>query len=374
MYSLFTTKDILDGILSGNSLIGWKRLVDSHDITDFYFPEEHNPQPTTMGNVNDLISDLLLFANVHPSSKYQETLKNKGYPKLKENIPNTSYSFCLLDNKDFEKDDAVKIEQELGVFCQLDSDVEDQRLCAPTISHVVDINDVRNNDWTVFFKRFSSLPSNSVVISDRYFFAEKYVDKQTGREIFCGVENVEELLNCIVDGKCQNEYNVLIFFDYENLGNAKNSEDYKKNRMQNILKELHTYARKMAFQNGTEPIRINFELVSIGPEAGQRSITHDRIFASDYFSIDATHTISAFSKGKALVSQLLRYSALFSSFGADKKSDIIKYRSMLFKGLSQLLKSGGFVKYWPVSYQDPHPPRSCLSTYTGSNNIISPYI
>ena len=327
-----------------------------------------------MGNVDDPISDLSLFANVHSSSKYQETLKSEEYPKLKENFPNTSYSFCLLDNKDFMKDDAVRIEKELGVFCQLNSDVGDQRLCVPTISHAVDINDVQNNDWTDFFKRFPSLPSNSVVISDRYFFAEKYMDDQTRREISYGVENVKKMLDCIVDSEYQNEYNVLIFFDYETLGNASNSEDYKKNRMQNILKDLHAYARKKALHNGLEPIRVNFELVSVAPGAGQRSITHDRVFASDYYTIDATHAISAFSKGKVLVSQLLRYSALFSSFGADKKSDIIKYRSMLFNGLSQLLKSGGFIKYWLVSYLDPNPPQSCLNTYTGSNNIFSPYI
>ncbi len=374
MYSLFTTKDILDSILSGSSLDGWKHLVDSHDITEFYFPEEHNPQPTTMGNVNDPISDLLLFANVYPSSKYQETLKNNGYPSLKKNFPNISYSFCLLDNKDFERDETVKIEKELGIFCQLSSDVEDRRLCAPTISHAVDINDNRDNDWTAFFKRFPLLPSNSVVISDRYFFADKYKDDQTGREISYAIENVEKLLDCIVDSEYQNEYNVLIFFDYETLGNPSHSEDYKKNRMQNILKDLHTYARKKAFHNGLEPIRINFELVSVAPEAGQRSITHDRVFASDYYTIDATHAISAFSKGKVLVSQLLRYSSLFSSIGADKKSDIIRYRSMLFKGLSQLLNNGGFVKYWLVSYQDLQPPQSYLSTYTGSNNIFSPYI
>lgn len=375
MYSLFTTKDILDGILSGNNLGEWKRLIYSHDITDFYFPEEHNPQPTTMGNVDDPISDLSLFANVHSSSKYQETLKSEEYPKLKENFPNTSYSFCLLDNKDFMKDDAVRIEKELGIFCQLNSDVGDQRLCVPTISHAVDINDVRNNDWKCFFNRLPSLPSKNVVISDRYFFAEKYLDERLRREISYGIENVEKLLDCIVDNRYQNEYNVLIFFEYDTLGSSSKSEEYFEKRMQHILSDLHTFARRKAFQNGPNPIKINFELVSVAPEAGQRTITHDRVFASDYYTIDATHAITAFSKGKALFSQLLHYSALFSSIGGDKKSDIIKYRNMLFKGYSQLLKeNAGRIKYWFVSYQDTQPPMAYSNTYTISNNIFSHYI
>lgn len=378
MYSLYTTKKILEDILSGNSLNEWKCFIESNDVTDFYFPEEHNPQPSTMGNGNDLISDLSLFANVYPSSKYQEALKNKGYPKLEEYFPNTSYSFCLLDSKDFVKEDAEKIEKELGIFCQLDSDVDDQRLCIPTISYAVDEKDNQakiTNDWKCFFNRLPSLPSKNVVISDRYFFAEKYLDDRLRREISYGIENVEKLLDCIVDNRYQNEYNVLIFFEYDTLGSSSKSEEYFEKRMQHILSDLHTFARRKAFQNGPNPIKINFELVSVAPEAGQRTITHDRVFASDYYTIDATHAITAFSKGNALFSQLLHYSALFSSIGADKKSDIIKYRNMLFKGYSQLLKENvGRIKYWFVSYQDTQPPMAYSNTYTISNNIFSHYI
>lgn len=134
---------------------------------------------------------------------------------------------------------------------------------------------------------------NSLVIVDRYFFSS-----QTGESFDDSLFNLWAILNVFVPKKHMHRFTVSIVFD-------ETKSDYK---MSQLATKVNKVKKSLV---GRTPFTL--ELISINSDCYKYEDTHDRFIVSNYFVINATHKIKAFTENKkALCGQKLFFDYLFS--------------------------------------------------------------
>lgn len=206
--------------------------------------------------------------------------KFKAHPE--DVLKNPSALYIL----DITPTEALSIQRMYGVMCVSCEN--------PDISPLVDVNDYfkpsmekkKFKGWDRVLDSVEKLPSNALLLIDRYLFASRNKDKGDGlinvRHIF------NELLPQRFDGS---DYHITIVFNVE--------VKHFSYSFSEIVSKLYDIAHQLRPKYG-----IMIEVFGIKETCSLYDDSHDRQIVSNYFFVEASHKLAAFNpEDKGTVAQ-----------------------------------------------------------------------
>jgi hypothetical protein len=219
--------------------------------------------------------------------------------------------------------EALAIQKAYGVMC-VSGD-------SPDISLLIDINDVHfakeqeklGHGWDTVLDSVEPLPSNALLLTDRYLFAFRHPNAGDG------IANIKDILSELLPKQFSGgNYHVTIIFD-----NMAKNEHYTFNEIAQRLEEV-----KMEL-NRDYPITM--EMLGITPDCPIYMKLHNRMIISNYYLVEASHKLAAFNKETGTARQLLLPLALFTESSINGKStpplDAIHYTLATLRRFSKSL-------------------------------------
>lgn len=213
---------------------------------------------------------------------------------LKENPEKVLNNPAALYILDITPQEAISIQRSFGVMCLSGDD--------PDIMPLIDVNDIHISNereklgrgWDSVLDSVEKLPSNALMLSDRYLFASKNANIGDG---FANVYDIlRELMPNHFDG---GDYHVTIVFD-----NESKDEDYKFNEIAIKLDNLKVQLGK--------DYPIMMEVLGITPDCSIYNKLHNRLIVSNYYFVEAAHKLAAFNKDIGTTRQTLLPMTLFT--------------------------------------------------------------
>ena len=189
--------------------------------------------------------------------------------------------------------EAMDIQTQYGVMC----------LCGENASmaRLVDVNDEQTTDdqeplgdgWGTVLKSLKGIPSNALLLTDRYLFSGYY--PKSGN----GIDNVQSILDTLLPKTFLGEYHVTIVFD-----NDHKNEKYSFN---DIASQLYTVKQSL---HRNYPI--NMEVLGITEDNEIYDKLHNRRIISNYYTVKMDHKMAAFNKNIATCQQTITPQVLFT--------------------------------------------------------------
>lgn len=226
----------------------------------------------------------------------KDTERFKLHP---ENVQKNPSSLYILDITSAE---ALAIQKTYGVMC-LSGD-------SPNISPLIDVNDIHiakeeqqlGRGWDTVLDSVEMLPSNALLMADRYLFAIKYPSAANG------ISNIKDILTELLPKQFQGgNYHVTIVFD-----NMAKNENYSFSEIVQLIEDVKK-------QIGRE-YPITMEVLGITPECSIYKKLHNRMVISNYYLVEASHKLAAFNKYKGTVRQMLIPMTLFTESSLNGRS------------------------------------------------------
>lgn len=227
--------------------------------------------------------------------KPEDEVNIKANPKEVLNNPSSLYILST------SAEEASAIENSYGVMC-LSGD-------NPDISPLIDVEDYfkpskkekKFKGWDRVLDTVENLPSNALVLRDRYLF--KYKGKKEGD----GITNVRSILDELLPEQFEGgEYHITIVFGLES-----NSYTFKE-----INAELNAIAHEL--RSGYD---IMIEIFGVYETSCLFYDSHDRQIVSNYYFVEASHKLAAFKNDDVgIVDQSITPWALFTRNSLDSDS------------------------------------------------------
>lgn len=213
----------------------------------------------------------------------------KSHP---EDVLKNPSSLYILD---VARNEAAGIQKKYGVMCLSSDNLQ--------ISQLIDVNDIhipepkrkRGRGWDTVLDSVENLPSNALLISDRYLFSFRSNDAGDG------LINVRSILNELLPHQFEGkDYHVTIIFDKDKIHDSYSFEEIVF-KLNNIKDQLgRTYPIMMEVLGITEDCDIYLNM-------------HSRRIISNYYLVEASHKLAAFNKeDEGTVQQTLIPLALFT--------------------------------------------------------------
>lgn len=277
-----------------------KNIYNEIDYNDplFIFSESYN--------INFKTSDI----------NYNEVVKNT--PELVLNEPNSAF---LLD---IDKDSASSIQGKYGIICQSTEDLSDCSLAYQGCKFSLIKNECVHS-WKELFENGVAVPSNALIIIDRYIFG--YENKHKSR-YYDGTNNIKQIIESVLPDSLDCDYHVLILFDI----NGCTDNDFNLDK---VSMGLNRFCKSLG-----KPYNIIIELYSITNKCSNYDATHDRRFISNYFIGSASHLIKAFRSGIVICDQDISVESAYSHGLFDKSDSAVKRMNNLYKQLQNMHKDG----------------------------------
>lgn len=198
--------------------------------------------------------------------------------------------------------EALAIRRNYGVLC-LSGD-------NPDVSPLIDINDIHISDarqrlgrgWDSVLDSIENLPSNALLLTDRYLFA--FLKATAGD----GIANVRDIIDELLPRQfAGGDYHVTIIFNDE----SKHAS-YTFN-------EIATELNHVKQQLGRD-YPIMMEVLGITPDCSIYDKLHNRQIISNYYMVEADHKLAAFNGNVGTARQILVPLALFTESSLNGKS------------------------------------------------------
>ena len=230
-----------------------------------------------------------------------QILKPEEEKKIQENPS------CVLDNPsavyilNISPEKASAIEKSYGVMC-LSGD-------NPDISPLIDVEDYfkpsthkkKFKGWDRVLDTIENLPSNALVLRDRYLF--KYKGKKEGD----GITNVRSILDELLPEHFKGgDYHITVVFSLED-----NSYTFNE-----VAAELYSLVHQLRSGYG-----IMIEVFGVYNNSNIYYESHDRQIVSNYYFVEASHKLAAFKNNDiGIVDQSITPWALFTKNSLDSDS------------------------------------------------------
>lgn len=190
--------------------------------------------------------------------------------------------------------EAEKIQKLYGVMCVSGECLDISMLIDLNDDQTVDKYQTLGNGWDTVFKSIDMLPSNALILSDRYLF--KTNNPNNGD----GMSNVKTILSELLPKRfVGGEYHVTIIFD--------NDEKHPSYTFNSIATQLN----KMKLQLGRE-YPIMMEVLGITKDCPIYYDLHNRRIASNYFIVKMEYKLAAFNRNKGTVNQTIIPQQMFT--------------------------------------------------------------
>ena len=190
--------------------------------------------------------------------------------------------------------EAERLQKSYGVMC-MSSD-------AINISPLIDVNDIHISNeqeklgrgWDSVLDSIEKLPSNALLLTDRYLFAFRSPNAGDG------IANIKDILNELLPKQFQGgNYHVTIVFD-----NMAKDEDYSFTEIVLLLEDVK--------QQLNRDYPITMEVLGITLDCSIYKKLHNRMIISNYYLVEASHKLAAFNKEVGTARQILVPMALFT--------------------------------------------------------------
>lgn len=218
----------------------------------------------------------------------EETDVLKNHPD--EFLKNPSSLYIL----DIPPSEALSIRSSYGVMC-----LSGER---PDISPLVDVNDIHISNvkeklgrgWDSVLDSVEKLPSNALLLTDRYLFA--FRDPNAGD----GLANIRDILDELLPQQfLVGDYHVTVVFDDIN--------KHKSYTFDEIATKLNRIKTQL---NRDYPIMM--EVLGVTPNCSIYNKLHNRLIISNYYLVEAGHKLAAFNQNRGTARQILLPMALFT--------------------------------------------------------------
>ncbi len=195
---------------------------------------------------------------------------------------------------DIPHSESLCIQKRYGVMCLSGED--------PDISPLIDINDIHiSNDretlgrgWDSVLDSVERLPSNALLLTDRYLFAFRHPNAGDG------IANIHDILDQLLPRQFDGgDYHVTVIFDDKSKHHSYTFEDIAThlNRLKRQLKRKYP---------------IMMEVLGVTPDCSIYNKLHNRLIISNYFLVEAGHKLAAFNHNRGTARQMLIPLALFT--------------------------------------------------------------
>lgn len=190
--------------------------------------------------------------------------------------------------------EAERIQKSYGVLC-ISGD-------AVNISPLIDINDIHVSNeqerlgrgWDSVLDSVERLPSNALLLTDRYLFAFRHPNAGDG------LANIKDILNQLLPRQFSGgDYHITVIFD-----NMAKHSTY-------TFDEISTKLNHIKTQLGRD-YPIMMEVLGITPDCSIYNKLHNRLIISNYYLVEAGHKLAAFNHDKGTARQTLLPLALFT--------------------------------------------------------------
>ncbi|MCH5176019.1 MAG: hypothetical protein J1F40_09040 [Prevotellaceae bacterium] len=335
MFKVFANRNFLEGVLLDKTPKNWYNIFMSGNVAEVYVPEDLIDENIDSMGATDIIDNLqLLGTTVTTAAEYINEI-----PQNPRHILENPNAVFLLD---IEANDAKNIQNKYGVICQSFDAIDDEVL---TKTYEYNLFEGQKDiDWSIYFDKSNhTLPSNALIICDRYIFSAdaKSCAKVAQNAIELGLSNIRGILNSVLPKRYNDEYNVLIVFDSSTFG--KNEEELEM--FESIVANLKDYADS---NKKTRYYKIRFDLISIDHNCINYKKLHNRRIISNYFVVRADYKLQAFKDNLSTSTQTIFYDALFSKIVPMKPSgpdSPIKSQIQTINSIRELIQNGNCRKY-----------------------------
>ena len=212
-------------------------------------------------------------------------------------LENPSSLFIL----DIPITEAEKIQTSYGVICMSGKNLSTRFLIDTNDEHTIDEQEAFGNGWDTVLKSIKGIPSNALLLTDRYLFSA------TAAKYGNGVDNVRSILDVLLPKKFLGEYHVTIVFD-----NDSKNDNYKFDDIVYLLDNV-----KKAL-NRDYPI--NMEILGVTPENDIYDELHNRRIVSNYYIVKVEHKLAAFNKNVSTCLQTITPQVIFTVDSLNKNS------------------------------------------------------
>lgn len=337
-------------------------ILMSGNVTEIYVPEKLNDEVDCMGS-SDLICNLQQRVNitVKTDAEYIKDIPRNHYRVLEN--PKSIF-FLNIDAKT-----AKEIQGKYGVVCQSVNEIDDKAL---TKAYEYNLTDGQKHvNWDIFFDKTNhSLPSNALIICDRYLFSADPKSDKKGKEdaLKLGLKNIQCILDSVLPKRFNDVYEVLIIFDSSTLDRCRERE---KKMFKDIVDGLKNYADD---NKRSRRYKIRFDLISADHNCTNYKKLHNRRIISNYFVVRAEYKLQAFEDNVSKATQTIFYDALFSKIvpkeppsGPDSP---IKSQFQTINSIKKLIDSGNFRCYESIVSKEKEIPSECRKCSNCSNRLI----
>ena len=220
----------------------------------------------------------------------------KAHP---ENVLKNPSSLYILD---ITYSEALSIQKTYGVMCLSGE--------CPDISPLIDVSDIHypkeqeklGRGWDTVLDSVEKLPSNALLLTDRYLFAFHYPNAGDG------IANIKAILTELLPRQfLGGNYHVMIVFD-----DMAKDEYYSFIEIARLLEEVK--------QQLNRDYPITMEELGITSDCSIYNKLHDRMIISNYYLVEASHKLATFNKDMGTVHQMLIPMTLFTESSLDGKS------------------------------------------------------
>lgn len=250
--------------------------------------------------ISDTIYNRIIASNegspLHRLLKQQPSrlLSSADTDHLKQHPEDVLKSPSSLYILDVQPAEALSMRRSFGVMC-LSGD-------NPDITPLIDVNDIHISNeheklgrgWDSVLDSVEKLPSNALLLTDRYLFAFRHPNAGDG------LANIHDILNELLPQQFEGgDYHVTIVFD----DRSKHSSY--------TFDEIATKLNRVKTQLGRN-YPIMMEVLGITPDCSIYNKLHNRLIVSNYYLVEAGHKLAAFNKDQGTARQMLIPMTLFT--------------------------------------------------------------
>jgi len=214
----------------------------------------------------------------------------KKIPSKPESVLKNPSSLFILD---IPLAEAKKIQVEYGVMCRSGVDTNISTLIDIYDEHTTDRNEPLGRGWDTVLDSVESLPSNALILTDRYLF------KTTNANYGNGFDNVRSILTELLPRELNTTYQITVVFDKDSIDPLYNFQTIAK-RLNNIKDEFK------------RPYPITMEVLGVTGKNESYFNLHNRRIVSNYFVVKMDYRLAAFNRTVGTVDQTITPQVLFT--------------------------------------------------------------
>ena len=196
---------------------------------------------------------------------------------------------------------AEEISRDYGVLCLSAENPDASVLIDMNDEHTTGEHEPLGEGWRSVLEDVAKLPSNSLLLCDRYLF--KHRSARQGN----GFDNVLAILNRLLPSRLKTDYHVTVVFDLN-----MTDESYTFEKIVNRLEGLKGLLGR--------DYPICMEVLGITKDCAVYNKMHNRRIVSNYFMVKAEHKLAAFDKRMGTCMQSITPQTLFTIDSLESQS------------------------------------------------------